>query len=160
MVPPSGVIFPASMVDFLTNPVDIYFVSMLMQSTAPVACLIIENTTTTTSQQVESNLLAETHPPTPRDLIAGLDRVESMLSNTIKVCESVKRSHRTTSPPPCMPLGLRTAARAVSDYMNNANNAANFARNQRQIVAGNAGQNATARSPIVRATRVLRGSQN
>jgi hypothetical protein len=37
-----GVIFPESMVDFLANPVDIYFGSMSATSTAPAACLVIE----------------------------------------------------------------------------------------------------------------------
>jgi hypothetical protein len=40
-----------------------------------------------------------------------------MLSDTIKVCESVKRSSRITAPPPRMPLGLRNSAHVVSDHM-------------------------------------------
>jgi hypothetical protein len=104
-----GAIFLASMEDYLTNPVDIYFDLMLTESTAPATCLIIENTVANSFQLVESDLLTETHPPTPH--------VESMLSDTIKVCERVKRSSRTVVPPLHMPLGLRNSARAVSDHM-------------------------------------------
>jgi hypothetical protein len=39
-----------------------------------------------------------------------------MLSDTIKVCERVKRPHRTSSSP-SMPLGLRNAAHVASCYM-------------------------------------------
>jgi hypothetical protein len=62
------------------------------------------------------DLSTETHPPTPSDLIAGIDRVEGMLSNTIKLCERVKRP-RMTSPPSSMPLGLRNATHVASRYM-------------------------------------------
>jgi hypothetical protein len=92
---------------------------MPVESTAPTACLIIEGTAVTANQQVGSDLLAETHPPTPRDLIAGLNHVEDMLSDMIKVCEHVKRPHRTPAPSPHMPLGLRNAAHAASQYMKN-----------------------------------------
>jgi hypothetical protein len=105
------------MADFLANPIDFYFSSMPAESIALAACLVIENTAATSTQQVESDLLAETHQLTPRDLIVGLDHVEGMLSDTIKVCESVKRPRRTTPPPPRMPLGLRNAANAASRHM-------------------------------------------
>jgi hypothetical protein len=94
------------MVNFLANPVDICFGSMLAESSAPVACLVIESNAVTSNQQVKTDPLAEIHPPTPRDLIAGLDRVEDMLSDTIKVCECTKHPHRTSAPPPRMPLGF------------------------------------------------------
>jgi hypothetical protein len=58
----------------------------------------------------------ETHAPTPSDLIAGIDRVEGMLSDTIKICERIKRP-RMTSSPSSMPLGLRNAAHVASRYM-------------------------------------------
>jgi hypothetical protein len=64
MASQSGVVFPESMADFLVNPVEICFGSMPAESTATAACLVIENTVVTSNQQV-----AETHPPTPRDLI-------------------------------------------------------------------------------------------
>jgi hypothetical protein len=85
MASTNGVIFPESMTDFLANPVDICFGSMLATSTAPAACLVIEGNTVTINQQIETDLLKKSHPPTPSDLIAGIDRVEGMLSDTIKV---------------------------------------------------------------------------
>jgi hypothetical protein len=57
-----GAIFPKSMADFLTNPVDIRFGSTPAKSTAPVACLVIEGNAVTTDQQIETDLLPETHP--------------------------------------------------------------------------------------------------
>jgi hypothetical protein len=111
-----GVIFPESMAEFLTNPVDILFGSMPAKSTTPAACLVIEGNTVTTDRQKGTDLLTETHPPTPSELIAGIDRVEGMLSDTIKVYERVKRPRRTSSSSN-MPLGLRNAAHVASRYM-------------------------------------------
>jgi hypothetical protein len=111
------VIFPESMADILANPVDICFFSMLAKSTAPPACLVIESNAVTSNQQVGTDLLAETHPPTPSDLIAGLDRVEGMLSDTLKVCECVKRPRRTPPSSSSMPLGLWNATHVASRYM-------------------------------------------
>jgi hypothetical protein len=85
MASSNGVIFPKSMVDILTNPIEIYFGAMLAESTTPTACLVIEGNTVTSNQQVGTDLLAETHSPTHRDLIAGLDHVKDMLSDTVKV---------------------------------------------------------------------------
>jgi hypothetical protein len=85
-------------------------------STAPAACLVIEGNAVTTHQQIEIDLLKKTHPPTPSDLIAGIDRVGNMLSNTMKVCEHVKRP-RTTPSTSSMPLGLHNASRVASRYM-------------------------------------------
>jgi hypothetical protein len=85
-------------------------------STAPAACLIIEGNAVTTNQQIETDLSKKTHPPTPSDLIAGIDRVGNMISNTIKICERAKRP-RMTSSTSSMPLGLRNAARVASHYM-------------------------------------------
>jgi hypothetical protein len=116
MASTNGVIFPESMVDFLANPVDIRFGSMPVASTALVACLVIKGNAVTTHQQIETDLSKKTHPPTPSDLIAGIDRVGDMLSDTIKVCERVKRP-RTTPSTSSMPLGLRNAARVASRYM-------------------------------------------
>jgi hypothetical protein len=117
MASTNGVIFPESMEDFLANPVDIRFGSMPATFTAPVACLVIEGTRsppTNRSKQICQQ--KPTHPPTPSDLIAGIDHVEGMLSDTIKVCESIKRP-RVTSSPSCMPLGLRNTAHVASRYM-------------------------------------------
>jgi hypothetical protein len=43
---------------------------------------------TTTDQQIGTDLLTETRPPTSSDLVTGINRVEGMLSDTIKVCEA------------------------------------------------------------------------
>jgi hypothetical protein len=112
----NGIIFPESMADILDNPVDICFGSMLATSTALAACLVIEGNAVTTNQQIGADLSSETHPPTPSDLIAGIQRVESMLSNTIKICERIKRP-RMTSSTSSMPLGLRNATHVASRYM-------------------------------------------
>jgi hypothetical protein len=64
MASTNSVIFPESMADILANPVDISFGSMPATSTAPAACLIIEGNAVTTNQQIETDLLTETHPPT------------------------------------------------------------------------------------------------
>jgi hypothetical protein len=105
------------MTDILANPVDICFGSMPVKSTAPAACLVIEGNTVTAGQQIGTDLLTETHPPTPSDLIAGIDHVEGMLSDMIKVCERVKRPRRTSSSS-SMPFGLHNAAHVASRYMN------------------------------------------
>jgi hypothetical protein len=114
MASSNGVIFPEA--DILANPVDVCFGSMSATSTAPAACLVIEGNAVTDDQQIGSDLLKETHPPTPSDLIAGIDRVEGMLSYTIKVCERVK-CPCTTSLPSSMHPGLRNVAHVASRFM-------------------------------------------
>jgi hypothetical protein len=109
MASTNGVIFPESMADILTNPVDICFGSMPAKSTTPAACLVIKVNAVTADQQIGTDLLTETHPPTPSNLITGIDRVEGMLSDAIKVCECIKCT-RMTSSPSSMPLGLHNAA--------------------------------------------------
>jgi hypothetical protein len=89
MASTNDVIFPESMADFLANPVDICFGLMPATSTAPAAYLVIKGNAVTTNQQIETDLSKKTHPPTPSDLIAGIDCVEGMLSDTIKVCAHV-----------------------------------------------------------------------
>jgi hypothetical protein len=116
MASTNGIIFPESMTDILANPVDICFGSMPATSTTPAACFVIESNAVTVAQQIKADLLTETHPPTPSDLIARIDRVEGILSNTIKVCKRVKRP-RMTSSPSSTPFGLRNTARVASRYM-------------------------------------------
>jgi hypothetical protein len=116
MASTNGVVFPESMADILANPVDICFGSMLATPTTLAACFVIESNMVTADKQIEADLLTETHPPTPSDLIAGIDRVEGMLSDTIKVCDRVK-CLRVTSSTSSMPLSLRNAARVASRYM-------------------------------------------
>jgi hypothetical protein len=69
----------------------------------------------TTDQQIRT-YLPETHPPTPSDLITGINRVEGMLSDTIQFCERVKRPRRTSSSS-STPVDLRNAAHVASRYM-------------------------------------------
>jgi hypothetical protein len=116
MASTNGVIFPESMANILTNPIGICFGSMPATYTAPAACLVIEGNTVTTKQQIGTDLSSYTHPPTPSDLIAGIDCDEGMLYDTIKVREHVKYPH-TTSSPYSMPLSLRNAAHVASRYM-------------------------------------------
>jgi hypothetical protein len=116
MASTNGVGFPKSMEDILANPVGIDFGSMPAASTTPATCFVIEGNAITADQQIGADLLTETHSPTPSDLIAGINRVEGMLSDTNKVCECVKRP-RMTSSPSNMPLGLHNADRVTSRYM-------------------------------------------
>jgi hypothetical protein len=116
MASTNGVVFPESMADILANPVDICFGSMPATSTTPAACFVIESNMVTADQQIEADLLTETHPPTPSNLIAGINHVEGMIFDTIKVCECVKHP-RVTSSTSSMPLGLRYTARLASRYM-------------------------------------------
>jgi hypothetical protein len=116
MASTNGVIFSESMADILANPVDNCFGSMQAKSTTPVACLVIEDNAVTVDEQIGTDLLPETHPPTPSDLIAGIDRVNGMLSDTIKVCECIKCPRKASSPS-SMSLGLRNTAHVASRYM-------------------------------------------
>jgi hypothetical protein len=59
------------------------------------------------------------NPPTPNDLIVGLNRVEDMFSDTIKVYERVKRPCRAPPSSSRMPFGLRNATHVVSCYTKN-----------------------------------------
>jgi hypothetical protein len=105
MASTNGVIFPESMADFLANPVDIRFGLMSSEPTAPAACLVIEGNAVATDQRIEIDLSSNSHPPTLSDLTAGINRVEDMLSNTIKVCERIKCPRRTSCSS-SMPVGL------------------------------------------------------
>jgi hypothetical protein len=116
MASTNDVIFLESMADFLANPVDIRFGSMPEEPIASAVCLIIEGNAVTSDQEIKTDLSSESHPPAPSDLIAGISRTEDMLSNTIKVCERIKRPRRTSSPS-SMPLGLRHTAHVASRYM-------------------------------------------
>jgi hypothetical protein len=116
MASTNSVIFLESMADIIANHVDICFGSMPVKSTTPTACLVIVSNTVTSNQQIRTDLLTETHPPTPSNLIVGIDHVEGMLSDTIKVCERIKLPRRTSSTS-SMPLGLRNASHVASRYM-------------------------------------------
>jgi hypothetical protein len=102
MASTNGVIFSESMAVIHANPVDIYFGSMPAKSTAPAVYLIIKSNAVTSNQQIGIDLSTETHPPTPSDLIAGIDRVEDMLSDTIKVCKRINALTRPHRHPACL----------------------------------------------------------
>jgi hypothetical protein len=55
---------------------------MPAKSTTPATCLVIESNAVTSNQQIGIDLLTKTHPPTPNDLIAGIDHVEGLLMCT------------------------------------------------------------------------------
>jgi hypothetical protein len=115
MASTNSVIFLESMADILANPVDICFGSIPVTSTAPATYLIIEGNVVTTNQKIGTDMSTETHPPTLSDLTAGIHRVESMLSDTIKICECVK-CPRSTSSTSSMLRRLRNAAHVASRY--------------------------------------------
>jgi hypothetical protein len=75
MASTNDVIFPESMADIIANPVDICFGSMPAKSTALAACLVIEGNAVTSNQRIRTDLLTENHPPTPSDMIVGIDHV-------------------------------------------------------------------------------------
>jgi hypothetical protein len=102
MASTNGIIFPKSMADFLANPVDIRFGSMPAKSTAPTACLVIEGNAVSTDQQIETDLLPETHPSTPSDLITGIKSVEGMLSTRSKSANASNALARPRHPPACL----------------------------------------------------------
>jgi hypothetical protein len=116
MASTNNIIFPESMADIIVNPVDICFGSMLVKSTAPAACLIIESNAVSSNLQIGRDLLTKIHPPTLSDLIMGIDHVKGMLSDTVKVYEHVKCPHGTPSSS-SMPLGLQNTAHVASRYM-------------------------------------------
>jgi hypothetical protein len=68
MASTNDVIFPESMADILSNPVDICFGSIPATSTTPAACLTIEGNAVTTNQQIKTDLSSETHQPTDRNI--------------------------------------------------------------------------------------------
>jgi hypothetical protein len=98
----NGVIFSESMADFLANPVDILFGSMTAASTASAACLVTEGNAVTTHQQIETDLSKKTHPPTPIDLIAGIDRVVICSPIQSKSVSASSVLARLLRPPTCL----------------------------------------------------------
>jgi hypothetical protein len=115
MASTNDAILPESMVDILANPVDICFGSMPVASTTPDACLIIEGNVVTADQQIRTDLLKETHPPTPSDLIAGIDCVEGMIRHNQGL--RMRQTPSDNLVPSSMPLGLRNASQVASRYM-------------------------------------------
>jgi hypothetical protein len=113
MASTNSVIFPESMADIVANP---RWHLLWLHAGEIHRFSRLPRHTVTSNQQIRTDLLTKSHPPTPSNLIAGIDRFEDMLSDTIKVCECVKRPRRILSPS-SMLLGLRNAAHVASRYM-------------------------------------------
>ena len=142
----NSVVFPASMVAFLTDPVNITFGSVLTSFAAPAANLVvINNAAPAVRSEInlgESDSLTESHPPTPRDpiavinqaaspsvrprvltpcdLLAGIDRAIHMLADSIKICEATLHPTAPEAIPTRIPFGLRSSTRTYSDVMKTA----------------------------------------
>jgi uncharacterized cupredoxin-like copper-binding protein len=90
MVARSGVIFPASMADILTDPVEICFSSfaatptVLAAVTSPTASVKVPKTSAVAPS---SGQKSKTHPPKPYDLVQGMERVIDMMEETLHICE-------------------------------------------------------------------------
>jgi hypothetical protein len=102
----SGILFPASMVDILTNPVEICFGSfkatstMLAAATSPTASVKAPTTSDATSSFGKKS---KTRPPKPYDIIQGMERVIDMMEETLQIyeraqCSMQDASHRKTFP--------------------------------------------------------------
>jgi hypothetical protein len=129
------VIFPASMADFLTNPVDIRFgsisgdvVTPIINSTvgpAPWELIPEMAVVLALTQQVVDinlatpipNLLEKAHPPTPCDLFTGLDHVSSMMAKTFQMCEEALDLESSVSALSRTLFGLRNLDGTYSQRM-------------------------------------------
>jgi hypothetical protein len=109
MVARSGVVFLASMVAILADPVEIYFGSFTVTSPVPVAMtspvaarqvVVVLVTTTVFDPTMETRL------PKPYDLIQGMERVINMMEDTLQICERSQCSTRTTPHYGTSPLRL------------------------------------------------------
>jgi hypothetical protein len=116
MVANSGVVFPASMADVLANAAEITFGSFIATFPAPAAT---PPPTTSVAAPV-SDLVSETHPPKPYDLVQGIERVASMLEETLQICERAERSTRSAQRPTAFPFGLRPSAAVFTEEMEEA----------------------------------------
>jgi hypothetical protein len=78
MVARSGIVFPASMADILTDPVEICFGSFTTTSTilaAVTSPAIAVKIPVTLVDAPSSHLKLKTHPPKPYDIVQGMERV-------------------------------------------------------------------------------------
>jgi hypothetical protein len=106
----SGVVFPASMADILTNPVEICFGSFTVTSTALVAATsptASVEAPTTSDAVPSSGKKLKTHPPKPYDIVQGMERVIDMMEETLQICERAQRSTQDVSHCKTFPFGLR-----------------------------------------------------
>jgi hypothetical protein len=115
MVARFGVVFPASMVDILTNPVEICFDSFTVTSTTlaavtyPTASIKVPVTPVATPN---SNLKSKTHMPKPYDIFQGMERVIDMMEETLQIRERAQRSTQDMSRRKTFPFGLRLSSDA------------------------------------------------
>jgi hypothetical protein len=110
MVARSGVVFPASMVDILANPVEICFGSFMVTSTTLAAAtspVVSAKIPTTPVTAPSSDLKSKTHLPKPYDIVQGMERVIDMMEETLHICESAQRSTQTALHRKTFPFGLR-----------------------------------------------------
>jgi hypothetical protein len=117
MVARSGVVFPASMADILTNPVEICFGSFTTTSTTLAAA-----TSPTVSMKApampvaapSSSQKSNTHPPKPYDIVQGMERVIDMMEETLQICERAQCSTQDASHRKTFPFGLRPPSDAYA----------------------------------------------
>jgi hypothetical protein len=86
MVTRSGVVFPTSMADILTNPVEICFGSFAVTSTVSAAATSPATTVKTPLTPVAvpiSDLESKTHPPKPYDIVQGMEHIIDMMNETL-----------------------------------------------------------------------------
>jgi hypothetical protein len=110
MVAQSGVVFLVSMADILANPVEIFFGSFTATSTVPAVVTFPAITMDITTALVAipvSDLASETHPPKPYDNVQGMERVISMMEDTLQIYERDQRSTQVASRRGTFPFGLR-----------------------------------------------------
>jgi hypothetical protein len=116
LVAKSGVVFPASMADALSNTAEITFGSFTATISAPAVATLPATPVVASVSDPES----ETHPPKPFDLVQGIERVANMLEETLQICERAERSTRSTQCPAALPFGLRSSPEVWTQEMEEA----------------------------------------
>jgi hypothetical protein len=110
MVARSGVVFPVSMAEILTNHVEICFGPFTATSTALAAAtspVTVEKIPMIPLAVPVSDLASKIHPPKPYDIIQGMECVIDMMEETLQICERAQRSTQTASCCKTFPFGLR-----------------------------------------------------
>jgi hypothetical protein len=121
-----GVVFPASMADILTNPVEICFVSFTTTSTTLEAAtfpMVSMNAPVMPVAAPSSSQKSKTHPPKPYDIIQRMERVIDMMEETLQIYKRAQRSTHDSSHRKSFSFGLRppsdTYARQVTKSIQN-----------------------------------------
>jgi hypothetical protein len=115
MVASSSVIFPMSMADVLTNPVEICFGSFMKISTtlaAATSSMVSTKVLATPVAAPSSNQKSKTHPPKPYDIVQGMEQVIDMTEETLQICERAQHSTQDASHRKTFPFGLRPSSDA------------------------------------------------